>query len=182
MLKRPLAANRPGMGTEAGGRLRVFALRRPKPAGYTMVNTTSTANSGLSPFNVGPISLYGGRVAANLENAWQFAKVYLCHTDPVTGDPTEAYWKWAEAGWANSKAQRFPMGRGAKPQYSWWDGRRMGYIEARKVIYAHHCTPRQFLEHLRTTNSIDGTSTARTSDSSTLTAGITSARGTRSPR
>jgi hypothetical protein len=28
------------------------------------------------------------------------------------------------------------MGRGAKPEYSLWDGERLDYIEARKRIYA----------------------------------------------
>jgi hypothetical protein len=27
------------------------------------------------------------------------------------------------------------MGKGAKPEYSWWDGQALGYIEARKKIY-----------------------------------------------
>lgn len=30
---------------------------------------------------------------------------------------------------------RYPMGRGARPLYSWWDGKKLGYIEARKRIY-----------------------------------------------
>ena len=28
------------------------------------------------------------------------------------------------------------MGKGAKPLYSYWDGKRLSYIEARKAIYA----------------------------------------------
>jgi hypothetical protein len=28
------------------------------------------------------------------------------------------------------------MGRGAVPKYSWWEGNKLGYIDARKQIYA----------------------------------------------
>ncbi len=79
--------------------------------------------------------MYNRIVSRNMENAWQFAKVYSQHTNSQ-GDPTEAYWKWAHAGWSDSKAHRYPMGRGARPLYSLWDGNRLDYIEARKVIYA----------------------------------------------
>jgi hypothetical protein len=27
------------------------------------------------------------------------------------------------------------MGKGAKPAYSWWDGQKLSYVEARKKIY-----------------------------------------------
>lgn len=90
----------------------------------------------LSPFFLGPVSLYDGHVAKNVENAWQYAKVYKQHVDPVTGEPTAEYWEWALAGWANPDPVRFPMGRGAKPEYSYWDGKKYGYVAARKRIYA----------------------------------------------
>jgi hypothetical protein len=70
-----------------------------------------------------------------MENAWQFAKVYAKHATQ-DGSPTQDYWNWAKAGWADSKAHRYPMGRGAKPLYSLWKGEKLGYIEARKRIYA----------------------------------------------
>jgi hypothetical protein len=136
---RPRATNCVDVGVEEGGRLRVFALRRPKPEGYTLVNTTSHAKTpmerGLSPFNLGPIPLYDGSTATNMENAWQMAKCYARHAD-ATGSPTAAYYAWARAGWDNPVPQRFPMGRGAKPLYSLWGGRRLGYISARALIYA----------------------------------------------
>jgi len=43
-------------------------------------------------------------------NAW--LQVYKHHVDPATGEPTAEYWAWAEEGWANPRAVRFPMGRG----------------------------------------------------------------------
>ena len=49
--------------------------------------------------------------------------------------PTEEYFEWAKAGWADPKANRYPMGRGAKPEYSYWNGKRLGYMDARLTIY-----------------------------------------------
>eukprot|EP00696_Hemimastix_kukwesjijk_P011838 gnl/Hemi2/24845_TR8355_c0_g1_i1.p1 gnl/Hemi2/24845_TR8355_c0_g1~~gnl/Hemi2/24845_TR8355_c0_g1_i1.p1 ORF type:complete len:193 (+),score=32.92 gnl/Hemi2/24845_TR8355_c0_g1_i1:80-658(+) len=126
-----------------GSVVRVMCMRRPKPLFLTsgsLVNTTSGAKDewmrGLSPFFVGPITLYGGHVARNLENAWQYCKVYPQHVDADSLEILPAYWTWAKHGWAQKTAVRFPMGRGAKPLFSLWDGSRLGYIEARKKIYA----------------------------------------------
>lgn len=100
------------------------------------IDTTSRSGqwSGLSPFNLGPVVMYGGRTSLNFENCWQYAKVYSQHAD-AQGTPTPDYWSWAEKGWADMKPHRYPMGKGAKPLYSLWDGARLGYIDARKVIY-----------------------------------------------
>jgi hypothetical protein len=70
-----------------------------------------------------------------MENAWQFSKVYKKHVGE-NGEPTEEWFNWAIGGWQNKRAHRYPMGKGAKPEYSYWDGRKLGYIEARRVIYA----------------------------------------------
>ena len=116
--------------------IRVIGPKDPKnPAA---VNTTSRSNTWsheLSPFALGPIPLYGYYVAKNMENAWQYAKVYAQHVGP-DGLPNEHYWPWATAGWSSSRADRYPMGKGAKPEYSWWDGAKLTYVEARKKIYA----------------------------------------------
>lgn len=106
----------------------------------SMVNTTSrsrTWSRGLSPFYVGPVPLYEGAGMAeskNVENAWQYAKVYGPHAGPL-GAPTPAYFEWARAGWAKDRGDRYPMGRGARPEYSWWAGEALDYIAARKAIY-----------------------------------------------
>ena len=89
----------------------------------------------LSPFFLGPLDLYNGISAKNMENAWQYCKVYKEHTDEL-GNPSDLYWKWAKEGFSNSKAVRFPFGRGAKPEYSLWNDKKLGYIEARNTIYA----------------------------------------------
>eukprot|EP00455_Lapot_gusevi_P004593 TRINITY_DN11892_c0_g3_i3.p2 TRINITY_DN11892_c0_g3~~TRINITY_DN11892_c0_g3_i3.p2 ORF type:complete len:114 (-),score=12.54 TRINITY_DN11892_c0_g3_i3:137-478(-) len=75
--------------------LRVFAMRAKRPEiSHVIVNTTSSSKTwskGLSPFFVGPIPLYDEFVAQNMENAWQYSKVYSCHVDEKN-QPTEAYW------------------------------------------------------------------------------------------
>jgi hypothetical protein len=49
-----------------------------------IVNTTSKAENDwqrdLSPFHLGPCELYDGHVSKNMENAWQYSKVYKNHT------------------------------------------------------------------------------------------------------
>lgn len=102
-----------------------------------VVNTTSrskTWSRELSPFFLGPVDLYGGYISQNVENAWQYSKVYSKHLT-INGDPSDAWWDWARKGWAKKKADRYPMGKGFVPEYSYWDGQKLGYIEARKKIY-----------------------------------------------
>lgn len=102
-----------------------------------MFNTTSRSTDfgrAFSPFLLGPVDLYGKYTAKNVENAWQYSKVYSQHVD-INGNPTEEYFKWAESGWSNSQAQRYPMGKGVKPKFSYWDGEALSYTEARKKIY-----------------------------------------------
>ena len=110
---------------------------RNKYKDFYFVNTTSTSkeewSKGLSPFFLGPIPLYSNLVAENLENAWQFAKVY---PDQVKDDKIlRKYYDWALKGWADKRAHRYPMGRGAIPLFSLWKKQRLDYIEARKQIY-----------------------------------------------
>ena len=77
-------------------------------------------------------------MSENMENLWQFAKLYAQHADE-NGDPTEAYWMWVLRGFADKKAHRYPMGKGAVPLYSYWRGEKLSYIEARKKIYGPLC-------------------------------------------
>lgn len=103
----------------------------------TVVNTTSSASdkweTDLSPFFLGPCDLYSGLTSLNMENSWQFSKAYVRHV--VDGEPTKEYFDWARAGWNNPRAIRYPMGKGAKPLFSYWNGQKLDYISARKVIY-----------------------------------------------
>jgi hypothetical protein len=103
-----------------------------------VVNTTSKApnnwETDLSPFRLGPCRLYGDYTARVMENGWQYAKVFPGFTDEA-GNPTRGYFEWAKLGWGDPTPRRYPMGRGKKPKYSFWNGEKLGYIDARKKIY-----------------------------------------------
>lgn len=74
-----------------------------KPGPGIIINTTSRSTDWgqeFSPFFLGPIDLYGGYVSQNMENAWQYSKVYQEHVDQ-DNNPTLAYWIWASNGWKN---------------------------------------------------------------------------------
>lgn len=118
--------------------LRIIGPRdKDVPADANIIYTVSTSKNwskGLSPFFLGPVKLYGDYVSQTVENAWQYTKVYYSQID-IEGEPTEEYWKWAKEGWANPKAVRYPMGKGAKPMYALWNGEKLDYIQARKRIY-----------------------------------------------
>jgi len=108
----------------------LFKFDKNIPKGAVVIDTTS--NSGqfkeLSPF------ILPAPPAKNLENLWQFSKVYPCHVN-ANGEPTEEWDRWCMQGWADIKAHRYPMGKGVKPLYSFWQGKHLDYIEARKQIY-----------------------------------------------
>lgn len=114
----------------------VCGPKDPAPKDAFVINTTSRATNwarGLSPFVVGPIMMPDG-VSRNMENAWQYSKLYAQHATP-SGDPTEAYWEWRRQGWQERRAHRYPMGKEAKPICSLWQGKKLSYTEAREHIY-----------------------------------------------
>ena len=102
-----------------------------------VVNTTSKSNNWskeLSPFFLGPVQLHNkDDWAKNVENAWQFSKVYPEHD--LDTMPFYHYYNWATDGWNDTWAHRYPMGKGKTPLYSLWGDERLSYIEARKKIY-----------------------------------------------
>lgn len=131
---------KPHLFQEHGGRdtkIRVIPVVRKEkqddPNG-TYVNCTSTGKKQLSPFYLGPCSLYDDRASLRMENAWQYSKVFAQHVGK-DGNPTKEYFDWAAAGWASRKAVRHPMGKGTKPVFYWWDGEKLDRINARKRIY-----------------------------------------------
>ena len=108
----------------------VIGPRDKAPADAKVINVTSRAKSPFSPFFHGtsePIK------ALRMENAWQFSKVYPEHD--YNGHPTKAWFKWREEGLADTWAHRYPFGKGATPLYSYYNGERLDYVEARKVLY-----------------------------------------------
>lgn len=120
--------------------IKVISYRDPVPMGFTEVNTTSRGSfKDLSPFYLGPITLlasegYPAQHCLKMENLWQYSKVYPCHVNEA-GFPTDEYFVWRHNGFNKDRVQRYPMGKGAKPLYSWWHGEHLDYITARKKIY-----------------------------------------------
>lgn len=117
------------------GILKVIGGRDKYVGAY--INTTSSSKTwskGLSPFYLGPVKLYKDFKALNVENGWQYSKLYSEYADK-DGNPTEDYFDWAKKGWNSTWANRHPMGKGKKPLYSIWDGEVLEYTEARKKIY-----------------------------------------------
>jgi len=120
------------------GRILVSSMRQKKhPPDAVIVNVTSRSKEEwsrkFSPFFLGPVDVipYDTKIPCkNMENAWQYLKVYPGYEEK------ETYLKWAQEGFTSKKANRYPMGRGKKPLYSLWKGEKLGYIEARKKIYA----------------------------------------------
>ncbi len=102
------------------------------------INTTSRSKNwskGLSPFFIDTRALVCAKrnVSKKGENAWQFTKEYPEHLEH--GLPSQKYFNWARAGFQDQRAHRYPMGKGSIPAYSWWNGKKLSYIEARKEIY-----------------------------------------------
>jgi len=117
-------------------KIHVINFHFKPPQDVLVINTTSRSSNwsfGLSPFFCGPVDLYNGYVSKNIENAWQFSKCFEYYLDD--GIPGERYFKWAQTGWNDHKAHRYPMGKGVIPLFSWWDGEKLDYISARKKIY-----------------------------------------------
>lgn len=102
-----------------------------------VINVTTSSKTWskyLSPMLLGPVELYKGIWSKNVENAWQYSKVYKGQMNKF-GEPGYNWFTWAERGFNDVYAHRYPMGKGAIPEYSYWDGYSLDYIEARKIIY-----------------------------------------------
>ncbi len=108
------------------------------PDGCIVIDTTSSSGKyrELSPF-VLPVINNGLIISKNFENLWQFSKVYKRHIG-ADGEPTSDWHSWRRNGWRDNKAHRYPMGKGTIPEYSYWFGEHLDYIQARKRIYAKY--------------------------------------------
>jgi hypothetical protein len=94
----------------------------------------------LSPFLLGPCRTPNNVEFQNMENLWQFSKVYpqLGHVEtegPNKGLPNDTWSDWHLQGAADSYAHRYPAGRGQVPAYSYWGRYCLSYIVARKMVY-----------------------------------------------
>lgn len=92
----------------------------------------------LSPFFIGPV-IHGEERAENFENFWQSHKVWpvilATKEQHVENGEPNAQWKvWHDKLMRNKTAVRRPNGR-AIPLYAWWEGEKLGVVEARKRIY-----------------------------------------------
>lgn len=75
------------------GTIKVIGIRDKFKGEY--INTTTNSNTwskGLSPMYLGPVHLYGKYTALNVENGWQYSKLYPEYSDRE-GNPTDAYYK-----------------------------------------------------------------------------------------
>jgi len=107
------------------------------PEGVLSMDVTSRSKSWgryLSPFNLGPVDLYDGYVAKNVENAFQFSRVYPEHST-VDGLPSLYYWEWAQTGWNETAPIKYPMGVWNKHLYHWWNGKKLTNLEAQNQIF-----------------------------------------------
>lgn len=142
-----IVGNKFAKDVKVEGNLLVVSPQDNVPEGFNIINTTSRDTEGFgknfSPFLLKNIPLYDGMIAKNMENAWQYAKVYKDFLDE-NGNPSEEYFKWAKDGWDNFTAVRYPNGKGAKAEYSYWETKddkgnlvshKWDYVTARKNIY-----------------------------------------------
>lgn len=108
------------------------------PADSIVLDVTSRSNNWtklLSPFNVGPVTLYDEHVAFNIENGYQFSKIYEPYHCTATDLPSDHYWEWAKAGWRNPKPIKYPLGAWTKCFYHWWDGKKLDHLQAQNQIF-----------------------------------------------
>lgn len=103
------------------------------PLVWTVSKAETDWQRELSPFHLGPVPLYDGTRARCMENGWQAAKVYRQHLDEQ-GNILPSYFEWARRIWS-APAMRYPMGKGAKPEFLLWGEERLGYVDARKQVY-----------------------------------------------
>jgi hypothetical protein len=114
----------------------LFKFSKNIPEDACVVDTT--LNSGkfenLSPF------ILSAPPAKRFENLWQYSKVYKGQTTLTDSDsldiiPSANWYSWREKGFNDPIAHRYPMGKGAIPLFSYWNGKHLDYIQARKQIY-----------------------------------------------
>jgi hypothetical protein len=125
----------------------------PMVDGYMNINCCSSAPGdykNLSPMRLGPFyykTEWEGATpsetikAENLENFWQFSKVWEGEDDTETNKPIDLFFERRKSGWEQVKGQRHvkkgknPNGNRNIPLYSWWKGQKLLYQQAREAIY-----------------------------------------------
>jgi hypothetical protein len=108
------------------------------PDGAFSLDVTSRSNNWgkhLSPFNLGPVKLYDEYWSYNIENAFQYSKIYVEYQSTLTELPSEHYYEWAQKGWLNPRPIKYPCGVWSKHLYHWWDGKKLNNLEAQNEIF-----------------------------------------------
>lgn len=130
--------------------------RWPMRYGYKNINVCSSGTRpfrDLSPMFLGPLRITdvdadGNKreyTAENIENAWQFSKVWSDDVEPAgdaAGVIKREWFTWRDRGWADRKAHRWPRGKHGtstanrnRPLFVHCSGERLPYEEARKRLY-----------------------------------------------
>lgn len=113
----------------------IIGPRDPRISWAINVTSCSTdLGKQLSPMLLGPVTIPGRGIALKVENAWQYSKVYSHQVDR-NGDPTAKWYLWSQKGYRSVRGERYPMGKGAIPLYSYWNNNQLDYLTARKEIY-----------------------------------------------
>lgn len=107
----------------------------PAPPGSNVLNVTSRSKTWTKRFSPMvrdelPLQLYGYE-SWTVENLWQYSRKYPGQDD------SHAWNEWRIAGYSSERGVRYPMGRGAVPEFSFITRSlgRMGLVAARKAIY-----------------------------------------------
>jgi hypothetical protein len=107
------------------------------PSGKISFDVTSRSHKWtryFSPFFVGPIEMYDGYISHNLENCYQYSKVFSQHINHEQ-NPTQSYFDFAKKGWESKTPVKYPMGAWETPLFHFWDGKKLSHKEARKTIF-----------------------------------------------
>lgn len=113
------------------------SFKHTVPEGAFSMDVTSRSHTWgkhFSPFNLGPVDLYDGHWAYNIENAFQFSRVYPEYST-VDGVPAKHYWEWAKKGWLTPQPIKYPLGVWSKHLYHWWKGKKLTNLEAQNQIF-----------------------------------------------
>lgn len=108
------------------------------------INATSRSEDWgkcLSPFLLGPVVSVNG-AAKNVENMWQYSKVYEKDWDDELNQPKPWYWEWRQKGFDKREGVRYPYGKeNRKYIVGTWIGKQgeigqlIPYVRARKELY-----------------------------------------------
>jgi hypothetical protein len=129
-------------------KIRGVARGIPYPSSTEGWENIPAWSRGAYPWNqLSPFIIKGFDECNNFESWWQSFKVWKkvdarkgwdwtwpAETHAEEDIPNEQWHKWHQALLKNPHPVRRPNGR-AIPLYAWWEGRKLGIIEARKEIY-----------------------------------------------